>query len=288
MEGGFNSHAEKLCLRVNFKHVGSNQVAHRRCPSCEHRKKHQKLFHLFFIMENSSTLQIKDEAPENVPLTVKNWRFHLILASLSFLCFVASLDGSIIATALPKITSELSAANDYVWIANSFLVAQTVVQPLCAQLCNIFGRRMPMIISILIFALGSGISGGANESSMLIAGRTVQGLGSGGIMVLVELIVCDLVPLRERGKYLGIVLSSSAVGAIIGPVVSSTLPRYREMLRRRTDFILSDWWCFSRGKLEMDILLERSLFRNHHDHHGRISSSSTRKGKNMVTSTFAN
>ncbi|KUJ19473.1 MFS general substrate transporter [Mollisia scopiformis] len=151
-------------------------------------------------------------SPTLVPNSSKTWRFYLILFSLSFICFVAALDGSIIATALPKIANELSATNNYVWIANSFLVAQTVIQPLCAQLCNIFGRRMPMLISISVFALGSGI-----------AGRTVQGLGSGGIMMLVELIICDLVPLRERGKYLDMVLSSSAVAAILGPVVGGAL-----------------------------------------------------------------
>jgi len=168
-------------------------------------------------MEESAA---KVEPEANSPSTSKSWRFYLILLSLNF---ISSLDGSIIATALPRITSELSAADSYVWIANSFLIAQTVIQPLCAQLSNIFGRRNPMIISIAIFALGSGIAGGANASTMMIAGRTVQGLGAGAIFMLVEIIVCDLVPLRERGKYLGFVLSSSAIGAIMGPVVGGVL-----------------------------------------------------------------
>lgn len=103
---------------------------------------------------------------------------------MSFIAFSASLDGSIIAIALPRITNDLGASNDYIWIANSFLVAQTVIQPLCAQLCNIFGRRTPMLISICVFALGSGLAGGASSSAMLIGGRTVQGLGSGGISKL--------------------------------------------------------------------------------------------------------
>ncbi|KAJ8069256.1 hypothetical protein OCU04_002920 [Sclerotinia nivalis] len=167
--------------------------------------------------------QVVDNSEGDAPSTSKSRRFYLILFSLSFICFVAALDGSIIAIALPKITNELSAADNYVWIANSFLVAQTVVQPLCAQLCNIFGRRIPMFISISLFVLGSGIAGGSNSSAMLIAGRTVQGLGSGCIMMLVELIICDIVPLRERGKYLGIVMSSTAVAAILGPVVGGAL-----------------------------------------------------------------
>ncbi|KAF2115748.1 MFS general substrate transporter-like protein [Lophiotrema nucula] len=159
-------------------------------------------------------------SPKSSP---KNWRFYLILISLSFICFLSSLDGSVIATALPQITHDLSGADNYVWIANSFLVAQTVVQPPCAQVCNIFGRRWPMIILIAVFALGSGVAGGAKDTTTMIAGRTIQGLGSGGIFMLVELIICDLVPLKERGKYLGMVMSSSAIGAIIGPVVGGAL-----------------------------------------------------------------
>lgn len=157
------------------------------------------------------------------PRNEKPWRFYIILISLSFITFIASLDGSIIAIALPQISIELSAANQYVWIANSFLIAQTVVQPPCAQLCNIFGRRTPILIALVIFAVGSSIAGAASNSAMLIAGRTVQGAGSGGLMMLVELIICDLVPVRERGKYLGMVMSTSAIGAITGPVVGGAL-----------------------------------------------------------------
>ncbi|PVH97622.1 MFS general substrate transporter [Periconia macrospinosa] len=153
----------------------------------------------------------------------KSWGFYVILVTLSFITFIASLDGSIIAIALPQISAELSAGDQYVWITNSFLVAQTVVQPPYAQLCNIFGRRIPMITTLAIFVLGSGIAGGASNSAMLIAGRTIQGAGSGGLMMLVELIICDLVPVRERGKYLGMVLSTSAIGAITGPVVGGAL-----------------------------------------------------------------
>ncbi|TGO11779.1 hypothetical protein BTUL_0102g00290 [Botrytis tulipae] len=174
-------------------------------------------------MEPSPPDSVLQTQEESIPNTLKSWQFYLILFSLSFISFVAALDGSIIATALPKITNDLSAADNYVWIANSFLIAQTVVQPLCAQICNIFGRRTPMFVSIYLFMLGSGIAGGSNSSTMLIAGRTVQGLGSGGIMMLVELIICDIVPLRERGKYLGIVMSSTAIAAILGPVVGGAL-----------------------------------------------------------------
>lgn len=166
------------------------------------------------------------------PETRKSPTFWLVIASLCLIAFIAALDGSIIAIALPQISSLLQIGDKYVAVANCFVFAQTVIQPGVAQLCNIFGRRWPMIITVCIFALGSGVAGGANDTATMIAGRTVQGLGSGGIMLMVELIVCDMVPLRERGKYLGIVLSTSALGAIVGPVVGGAI-------------VERDWrWCF--------------------------------------------
>ncbi|KAK7992600.1 hypothetical protein PG988_001394 [Apiospora saccharicola] len=153
----------------------------------------------------------------------KSTSFWLVIGSLCLIALTASLDGSIIAIALPQISSALNIGDQYVGVANCFVFAQTVVQPGLAQLCDIFGRRWPMIISVAIFALGSGIAGGANDTTTMIAGRTVQGLGSGGIMLLVELIICDMVPLRERGKYLGIVLSTAALGSILGPVIGGAI-----------------------------------------------------------------
>ncbi|KAF2188483.1 MFS general substrate transporter [Zopfia rhizophila CBS 207.26] len=154
-----------------------------------------------------------------------SWQFWLVFLSLCLLSFASALDGSIITTALPTVARSLgpAASSNYVWIANSFTLTQTAIQPLTAQLCNIFGRRIPMLTAIALFAIGSGVAGGATNVGMVIAGRAVQGLGSGGIYMLVDLIVCDLVSLRDRGKYLGIVLSTAAVGAILGPVVGGGL-----------------------------------------------------------------
>ncbi|BCR94023.1 uncharacterized protein AKAW2_11069A [Aspergillus luchuensis] len=149
--------------------------------------------------------------------------FWLVFLSLCLLSFVSALDGAIISTALPKVTASLGGETDYIWIANSFTIVQTIVQPFLAQLCDIYGRRNPILISVALFLLGSGLAGGASTVGQLIGGRTVQGLGSGGIYILVDLIVCDLVPQRERGQYLGIVLSLAAVGAVLGPVLGGAL-----------------------------------------------------------------
>ncbi|KAH8586114.1 major facilitator superfamily domain-containing protein [Bisporella sp. PMI_857] len=129
-------------------------------------------------------------------------RFWGIFGALCLLAFISALDVAIITTALPTITAEIGGSKQYVWIANSFVLASSVPQPLFGQLANIFGRRKPLIASVMLFTLGSGVAGGAVNPAMLIAGRTVQGLGAGGIYVLLDIVCCDLVPLRERGKYL--------------------------------------------------------------------------------------
>uniref|UniRef100_A0A0B7KQL9 Major facilitator superfamily (MFS) profile domain-containing protein n=1 Tax=Bionectria ochroleuca TaxID=29856 RepID=A0A0B7KQL9_BIOOC len=82
----------------------------------------------------------------------------------------------------------------FVWIANCFVISSTVLQPLFGQIADIFGRRYPLALSIIVFALGSGIGGGSHNVGMLIAGCTIQGVGAGGIYVLIDIVYCDLVP----------------------------------------------------------------------------------------------
>jgi MFS family permease len=158
--------------------------------------------------------------------------FWVIIGVLCLSTLVSSLDALIITTALPRVTDAIGGQENYVWIANSFVLASTVVQPLYAQLSNIFGRRGPMLTALALFSLGSGIAGGARNVSTLIAGRSVQGLGSAGLFVLSDLIVCDLVPLRDRSKYLSIVISTGAIGTSLGPIIGGALAE-------------ADWrWCF--------------------------------------------
>lgn len=97
---------------------------------------------------------------------------------------MGAIDATIVTTSLPTITSDIGGERLYVWIANGFLFASTIPQPLVAQLSDIFGRRNPILFAIALFALGSGIAGGAQNPGMLIAGRIIQGLGSAGLYVL--------------------------------------------------------------------------------------------------------
>ena len=102
-------------------------------------------------------------------------------------------------------------------------ICSAAVQPLYSQLADIWGRRWPMITSLGIFALGSGIAGGSTSASMLIGGRTIQGLGAAGINVLVEIIICDLLPLRERGQFMGLMFVFIVLGSVLGPFLGGVL-----------------------------------------------------------------
>ncbi|KAI9830146.1 MAG: COP9 signalosome complex subunit 1 [Sarea resinae] len=156
----------------------------------------------------------------------QGWRFHLIFVALCLTVFLAALDTSIISTALPTIARDLNSEKLYVWTINSYLLASSAVEPQFGQAANIFGRRVLMILAVLLFALGSGLSGGASSTAMMIAGRTLQGVGGGGINTMAEIIVCDLVSLRERGKYVGLIGAVWAVAAVVGPVVGGAFSQH--------------------------------------------------------------
>ncbi|EFW22634.1 conserved hypothetical protein [Coccidioides posadasii str. Silveira] len=158
--------------------------------------------------------------------TKKSGRFWAIFPALCLTTFLSSLDTSILSTALPTISKELNSGTLYIWITNAYLFSSTVVQPLFGQTSNIFGRRSLMILSVVFFALGSGLAGGANGNTMLIVGRTVQGIGGGGIGTLVDIIISDLVPMRERGKYVALMAAIWAFGTVIGPVLGGALAQH--------------------------------------------------------------
>lgn len=113
-----------------------------------------------------------DHVPSGAP-SKKSIQFWAVIGALSLTGMLAALEGTIITSALPTITNTLGGGNDYVWVPNSYLLASVVILPFVAQLSDIFGRRWPLLTSVAVFILGSGICGGASTMGMLIAGRTV-------------------------------------------------------------------------------------------------------------------
>ncbi|KAI0013414.1 major facilitator superfamily domain-containing protein [Xylariaceae sp. FL0662B] len=163
------------------------------------------------------------EPPADKPTASYGWRFWAVFISLSVSAFLSALEGAVVSTALPSIARAVNAGEDYIWMVNVYFLTSAAVQPLYSQVADIWGRRWPMITSLAIFALGSGIAGGSTSAGMLIGGRTIQGLGAAGINVLVEIIICDLLPLRERGQFMGLMFLFIVLGSVCGPFLGGIL-----------------------------------------------------------------
>ncbi|KAI1176371.1 multidrug resistance protein fnx1 [Nemania sp. FL0916] len=153
----------------------------------------------------------------------KDPRFWAIIATLCVIGILSALENTVVTTSLPFIVTQLDLGDNYVWVTNVFFLTSAAVQPLFGQLANIFGRRYITLIIVSLFTLGSGIAGGANNAATLIAGRAIQGMGSGGINMIVDVIVSDLVPLRERGNYTAYVLLIYFIGTALGPYVGGAI-----------------------------------------------------------------
>ncbi|KAJ4250663.1 hypothetical protein NW762_011922 [Fusarium torreyae] len=152
-----------------------------------------------------------------------SYRFWVILSNLSLLIFLATLENTIIGTALPFIVEDLDIGSNYVWVAHIQLLTGTSVLPLTAQLANIFGRRWVTLVVTSLFIVGCVVCGAATNEAMMLAGRGIQGIASQNCVMLTEMIISDLVPLRERSKYIGMTLSLSAFSLISGPIISGAI-----------------------------------------------------------------
>jgi EmrB/QacA subfamily drug resistance transporter len=137
--------------------------------------------------------------------------------------FLAALDQTIVATALPKIVTDLHGAQHLSWVVTAYLLTSTVTVPLYGKLSDLVGRRPLFIFSIVVFLGGSVLSGLAQNMTQLILFRGIQGLGAGGIIPLALIVIGDLFSPRERGRYQGFTGAVFGMSSVIGPLVGGYL-----------------------------------------------------------------
>ncbi|KAJ5553985.1 Major facilitator superfamily domain general substrate transporter [Penicillium frequentans] len=169
-------------------------------------------------VENGSVVAIAKKSTME-----RGFKFWAIILALCVTGLLGALENTVVSTSMPTIVEDLGIGDNYIWITNAFFLTSAAVQPLFGQLANVFGRRWLTIFIVAVFTLGSGICGGATDANMLIIGRAVQGIGSGGINMIVDVIVSDLVPLRERGNFIAIVLTVYSIGSSMGPFVGGII-----------------------------------------------------------------
>ena len=143
----------------------------------------------------------------------------LVFAGLMLGMFLAALDQTIVSTALPTIVGDLGGLNHLSWVVTSYMLASTVSTPLYGKLGDLYGRKLLFQAAIIMFLIGSVLSGLSQNMFELIAFRALQGLGAGGLMVGAQAIIGDVVPPAARGRYMGIIGSVFAVASVIGPLL---------------------------------------------------------------------
>ncbi|AYN40081.1 DHA2 family efflux MFS transporter permease subunit [Streptomyces dangxiongensis] len=147
----------------------------------------------------------------------------MVLLALMIAMMLAMLDNMIVGTAMPTIVGDLGGLEHLSWVVTGYTLATAASTPVWGKIGDMYGRKGAFLSSIVIFLIGSALSGMAQDMGQLIGFRAVQGLGAGGLMVGVMAIIGDLVPPRERGKYQGMMAGIMALAMIGGPLVGGTI-----------------------------------------------------------------
>jgi EmrB/QacA subfamily drug resistance transporter len=143
----------------------------------------------------------------------------LVMSGLMLVMLLASLDQTIVSTALPTIVGDLGGLEHISWVVTAYLLAITVVTPLYGKLGDLYGRKIVLQAALVIFLVGSALCGLAQGMTELIAFRAIQGLGGGGLLVSAQAALGDVVSPRERGKWVGLFGAVFGVSSVAGPLI---------------------------------------------------------------------
>lgn len=164
----------------------------------------------------------RDTAPESqTPGAFESEKrtIGLIVAALMLVMLLASLSQTVLSTALPTIVGALDGADQIMWVITAYLLASTIMMPILGRLSDQFGRKLILLAAVFVFTAGSLLGAMAWSMPVLIGARVIQGLGGGGLMVLSQAAIADMVPVRERGRYTGYLAAAFAFSSVAGPLL---------------------------------------------------------------------
>ena len=150
----------------------------------------------------------------------------LTMIGVLMVMLLASLDQTIVSTAMPRVIAELQGFDRYTWVSTAYLLTSTGMVPIYGKLSDLFGRKPLFLFGIVIFLAGSALSGASQSMNQLIAFRAFQGIGAGALMPIAIAVVGDLFTPRERGKWQGVTGAVWGLSAIVGPTLGGWITQY--------------------------------------------------------------
>jgi EmrB/QacA subfamily drug resistance transporter len=150
----------------------------------------------------------------------------LTMAGVLMVMLLASLDQTIVSTAMPRVIADLKGFDEYTWVSTAYLLTSTVMVPIYGKLSDLLGRKPIFLFGVVVFLLGSALSGAAQSMNQLIIFRAFQGIGAGALMPIAVAIVGDLFTPRERGKWQGVTGAVWGFSAIVGPTAGGWITEH--------------------------------------------------------------
>ncbi|KAJ2821137.1 hypothetical protein GGI24_004301, partial [Coemansia furcata] len=157
------------------------------------------------------------------PPPITRVRLLAVMCALSLAAFLSMLDQSILSSALPAITNQFGELSSIAWVSAAYMLTFTALQPILSKLSEIVGRLPVLLASLAFFSAGSAICGASANMNMLIAGRAIAGCGGCGISTMVQLILIDMLPLRERSTYMSFMSMASTAAVVSGPIIGGAI-----------------------------------------------------------------
>jgi EmrB/QacA subfamily drug resistance transporter len=164
-----------------------------------------------------------DSAATEYASRLPRWRILLTAGAVMVAVFMASLDSTIVATALPTVIGDLHGINHYAWVFTAYLLAQIATIPLWGRLADIYGRKRIFLLGMVLFLLGSVLCGMATSMIQLVLFRGLQGVGAGCVLPVAQTITADLFTMEQRAKAVAVMSSGFAIAVIIGPLIGGFL-----------------------------------------------------------------
>jgi EmrB/QacA subfamily drug resistance transporter len=177
-------------------------------------------------MTSPTAAPIKVASAESSSELISPQRRNLIFVAIALGMLLAALDQTIVATALPTIVADLGDAGHQSWVVTSYLLASTIVTALVGKLGDSFGRKRVFQAAVIFFVIGSVSCGLSQSMAMLVGSRALQGIGGGAITVTASALIGEVVPLRDRGRYQGILGAVFGVTTVVGPLLGGYFTDY--------------------------------------------------------------